>query len=127
MVSAFFMFFLVLSPGILKRSGTGTKKRQTKDELLKGVFCKNCNHLPIMRVHGTWFCPKCLNKDKYAHLKALNDYFLLIGLMITNRELRDFLIIDSPTTAARILQSMKLSYTGTNKQRIYNLFYTEEN
>lgn len=98
----------------------------TKDELLKGVICENCHHIPLLKRHGTWFCSQCQHTCKNAHIQALKDYFFLIGPTITNRQLRDFLMMTSSASATRILQSMNLTYTGTNKGRVYNLFFDRE-
>ena len=91
------------------------------DELLKGVFCPVCHHLPMERTYGTWYCPQCKNKVKGAHIAALKDYFLLCGPEITNKNIRDFLRISSPYLASRLLHSMNLPSDGTTKNRIYYL------
>ena len=36
----------------------------TKDEVLPGVICPNCQHIPLARVHGYWHCPHCNSKNK---------------------------------------------------------------
>lgn len=92
-----------------------------ENELLKGVICPNCYHLPLDRLKGTWYCPRCNKKDKHAHIQALKDYVLLIKPTITNAELRKFLKITSAATANRLLKSMNLSYIGSNKNREYDL------
>lgn len=28
----------------------------TKNEILKGIICEKCNHIPLLKRHGTWFC-----------------------------------------------------------------------
>ncbi|WP_078411021.1 nuclease-related domain-containing protein [Priestia abyssalis] len=94
-----------------------------KNELIKGVICENCRYFPLLRRHGKWICPHCQHVSKDWHLHALTDYSLLIGSAITNAQLRNFLNITSSAGATRILQSMSLSYSGTNKGRVYNLFF----
>lgn len=98
----------------------------TKDEVLKGVICPNCKQLPLVRVHGSWYCPNCKNKSKKAHIQALKDYQLLFGSTITNSELRDFLKINSTAAATRLLQSMNLNSSGNYKNKIYTLSFEDE-
>jgi hypothetical protein len=96
------------------------------DELLKGVFCPSCHHLPMERAYGAWYCPQCKNKVKDAHITALKDYFLLCGAEITNKNARGFLKISSPYFASRLLHSMNLPSDGTTKNRIYYLSYGKD-
>ncbi|TCJ04725.1 nuclease-related domain-containing protein [Cytobacillus praedii] len=98
----------------------------SRNELIKGVLCKNCLKLPLERKHGTWFCSVCLEKCNHEHKAALNDYRLLISKTITNSQLRDFLKIESAATATRILHSMNIPYSGINKGRVYQLPLFEE-
>ena len=97
-----------------------------KDEILRGVICPHCGKLPIMKVHGNWYCSYCKSKSKEAHIQALKDYQLLFGSTITNSQLRDFLKITSSTAATRLLQSMNLISTGSNKNRVYTLSFDDE-
>lgn len=90
-------------------------------DLLKGVICQKCDALPMERLKGNWFCPRCRTKDKYAHVKAVEDYQLLIKSTISNKELREFLKISSSATATRLLHSMNLPRKGENKTTIYYL------
>ncbi|MFE8700616.1 nuclease-related domain-containing protein [Cytobacillus sp. FJAT-54145] len=92
-------------------------------ELRKGVFCNSCGFLPMIRTHGSWYCPSCKTYCKNGHLQALNDYRLLVSNEITNMEMRKFLIISSRANTTRLLQSMNLSFIGNNKGRIYQLPY----
>ncbi len=94
-------------------------------EVLKGVICSACSHLPMMRVHGSWHCEHCQTDEKEAHIQALKDYFLLNGPQISNNSAREFLKISSPYLASRILRSMNLPFTGVTKSKTYNLVFTE--
>lgn len=87
----------------------------------RGVFCTNCNALPMIRKHGTWQCGSCLHKDPKAHIPALKDYSSLIGLRINNRQGRSFLLINSPSAMQNILRDMNLRSEGENKGRVYFL------
>lgn len=96
-----------------------------EDELIRGVFCEECNHIPLVRTHGNWYCSKCNHKSKQAHLAALKDYYLLLGCNITNRQLREFLNITSDAQAKRILRSLNVNIEGNNKGRIYYLAFSD--
>ncbi|MGD6848734.1 nuclease-related domain-containing protein [Rossellomorea aquimaris] len=102
-------------PSILERFNIEDK------DLLKGVICVACNHRPLVRKHGTWFCLKCDSRNNDAHIQALKDYELLIAPTINNSELREYLVVDSPYVAKRLLQSLNLPTTGTKKGTQYIL------
>ncbi len=118
----------------LKRITTLLKKQHTpsnpdlfqqfyinKAELLTGVLCPTCRNIPLIRKRGTWFCTHCLSSDKAAHIPALQDYYLLIGSSISNRQLRDFLQLSSASIAKKLLTALKLDHSGMNKIRKYEL------
>ncbi|MBT2691265.1 NERD domain-containing protein [Bacillus sp. ISL-47] len=98
-----------------------------ESELLKGVLCPKCGHLPITKVKRTWQCASCNNKNKNAHIAALTDYRLFMGPTITNQQLREFLNIESSLSATRLLKSLNLPHTGANKNRTYTLVFPNEN
>lgn len=108
------------NPSILKRFNIGEK------ELLKGVICEGCNHRPLVRNHGTWFCLKCESRNNDAHFQALKDYELLIGSKINNTEIRKYLVLDSPHVAKRLLQSLHFPTTGTKKGTQYILSFNDD-
>ncbi|MGO4888765.1 nuclease-related domain-containing protein [Anaerobacillus sp. MEB173] len=91
-----------------------------KSEILSGVHCPHCHTLSLIRYWGKWFCPCCKTMDKDAHLSALEDYSLLIGSTITNKQCRDFLHI-SYSVASKLLASLDLEYSGRLKGRKYHL------
>ncbi|RHW40064.1 NERD domain-containing protein [Lysinibacillus yapensis] len=65
-------------------------------KLRRGVLCEKCEYKSVMVFeHGRFICPKCSFKSNEAHLQALLDYRYLCNEWITNRELRDYLNIDS--------------------------------
>ncbi|WP_394137600.1 nuclease-related domain-containing protein [Cytobacillus oceanisediminis] len=88
-------------------------------EILRGVYCLKCNRLSMVRKHGTWVCIQCSHKNKNAHREAIDDYFSLIHPSITNREFRNFLMLSDPQTATRLLSSLNLPSSGSNKGKIY--------
>lgn len=102
------------NPDILKQFNL------TPKDIPKGVICPDCSFLPMNYKYGTWCCSKCKTESKTAHIKAINDYFLLIKPSITNAELRKFLQIDSIRVSGKILASMKLPFTGKYKNRVYH-------
>ncbi len=90
-------------------------------ELRKGVFCPRCEYFPLERIKANWYCPQCKHKDKFAHIQALKDYSLLIKPTIKNSEAREFLVLNSSSTANRLLHGMNLQSSGGNKNRQYDL------
>ncbi|WP_044338229.1 nuclease-related domain-containing protein [Rossellomorea aquimaris] len=97
----------------------------TEGELLKGVICEDCNYRPLVRKHGKWFCMNCKSENINAHIQALKDYELLIGPKISNVKLRNFLKLNSPHVAKRLLQSLNLPTTGIKKGKQYILLFDE--
>ncbi|MFP7298636.1 nuclease-related domain-containing protein [Neobacillus niacini] len=87
-------------------------------EILTGVHCPGCNHLPMTYNAGTWRCSKCRMESKTAFTDTIQDYFHLINPTITNSEARRFLQIKSPKMAHYYLNSMNLNSTGTFKNKI---------
>ncbi|MBO1513619.1 nuclease-related domain-containing protein [Metabacillus bambusae] len=92
-----------------------------KEDIKKGVFCRNCESPGMERRKGKWICQTCRFVSKDAHLTALKDYSLLIDSTITNQILRDFLNIQSTSVANKLLFSMALESKGTNKGKIHHL------
>ncbi|MDR6999338.1 nuclease-related domain-containing protein [Neobacillus niacini] len=88
-------------------------------DLLPGVRCPNCHTRPMIYQRGFWYCRDCGKKFKDAHVQRINDHFLLIKPTITNVELRALLNISSRRVAYTILTSMDISFSGTNKGRVY--------
>ena len=92
-------------------------------DMLTGVFCPRCNHLPMVRLHGKWQCTKmaCGHISKDAHLSALRDYALIFGSSITNAQCRKFLHIPSRSVTQKLLASMELPSIGTTRSHVYQL------
>ncbi|HEY4551952.1 MAG TPA: nuclease-related domain-containing protein [Bacillaceae bacterium] len=91
------------------------------NDLRKGVQCPHCLSIPMKRKNGKWLCQECKERSRNAHVFALKDYSLLVGQTITNKKLRDFLLLASEDSARYILQSMNLPHTGKTKGRAYIL------
>ncbi|WML46583.1 nuclease-related domain-containing protein [Neobacillus sp. PS3-34] len=91
----------------------------TPSDLITGTQCPNCNSIPMSYHYGSWKCPVCGIKSKDAHIKAIEDYFLLINPSINNSQLKEYLHLPSARIAYKILTSLKMPHTGTFKNRIY--------
>lgn len=90
------------------------------EEIITGVQCPECWHLPMLRKYGHWHCLRCSWKSKDAHISALRDYSLLLSQQITNKQLRNFLHLESRKTALQILHSMNLHSTGATNNKTYH-------
>jgi hypothetical protein len=88
--------------------------------LQTGVFCQKC-HAYSMERQRKWICRTCLNTSHDAHISALLDYVYLVKPSITNSEFRNFLQLQSPSSAKKLLTSMKLDHSGHTKGRVYLL------
>lgn len=92
-----------------------------KNELIRGVFCSNCDHSSMSYVWGNWYCPTCSSSSKTAHITALQDYALLISHTITTSECSDYLNLSSKKQAYNLLRLLDLPFTGNRKSRKYIL------
>ena len=90
-----------------------------KKELLGGVWCKNCRRLSMKWISLKWHCTICNSRNRHAHKRSFEAYFRFISPTITNREARNFLKIDSPDTARRLLLTMNLKTKGNCRSRRY--------
>ncbi|MFI8688466.1 nuclease-related domain-containing protein [Rossellomorea sp. NPDC077527] len=93
----------------------------TPGEIMSGVKCSQCQHLPMVRRYAHWECTECGGKSKDGHIAALNDYALLISDRINNKQVRKFLHLESRKIAYKILQSMQLNSEGMTKNKTYHL------
>ncbi|WP_423419532.1 hypothetical protein [Fictibacillus nanhaiensis] len=101
----------------------------SKEMIIKGGQCEGCLGFGMKKGHRSWKCSKCGHTSKKAHIKALRDYCLLYHHSINNQQARDFLLVNSTSIASKLLVSMNLPYTGTFKDRKYDLqiLLNEEN
>ncbi|MBH0167940.1 MAG: nuclease-related domain-containing protein [Bacillota bacterium] len=86
-----------------------------------GVFCPDCNHIPMRRERSTWVCSKCNVKSKEAHIRAILDYALIFDHPVKNKTLRRFLHIDSSTCMKNLLKSINLTPSGPTNSATYQL------
>ncbi|MDR7074561.1 nuclease-related domain-containing protein [Fictibacillus barbaricus] len=103
------------NPDLLKRFQIEEK------DIIKGVYCTKCFHMPVMRKYGAWYCMKCSYQSPDLHIPTLNDYALLFGNTISNKQFCDFLQLSSRHVARRLLLDMELAHIGSNKNRKYIL------
>ncbi|EKN69417.1 nerd domain-containing protein [Neobacillus bataviensis LMG 21833] len=88
-------------------------------DLLTGVHCPSCSNPSLIRKKQNWYCASCNSYSKYAHIAALNDYFLLFNSTITNQQFREFAHLSSIHIARRLLLSANLDCIGKYKDRRY--------
>lgn len=89
--------------------------------LQTGVFCDKCHAFSMERKSRKWICRTCLDISLDAHISALYDYLYLVKPTITNREFRNFLQLQSPSSAKKLLLSLKLNHSGHTRGRVYLL------
>lgn len=100
----------------------GMKKYSiTADQLIKGVICSECGSIPMKWKSGKWLCRNCGFQSHTAHRSALADYALLIGEWVNNRQLREFLCVDSAHIAKRIIKRERLQESGVTSGRRYKI------
>ncbi|PYF04006.1 nuclease-related domain-containing protein [Ureibacillus chungkukjangi] len=98
------------------------KAKVNEAKLRKGVLCKNCEYKSRMFFeYGSFKCAKCGMKSKEAHLEALTDYRYLISEWISNRELREYLGIESRFAVTRLIKDLNLEHQGTYRNRKYRI------
>ncbi|WP_342600347.1 nuclease-related domain-containing protein [Psychrobacillus sp. FSL H8-0483] len=93
--------------------------RISPNDLIRGVECPHCGVLGMKRLSTTWTCLACKKNHRYAHISAVNDYFLLIKKEITNKEIRRFCGIESIYSASRMLNKMNLEAHGSGPGRYF--------
>jgi ssDNA-binding Zn-finger/Zn-ribbon topoisomerase 1 len=87
--------------------------------VITGVQCPNCSSIPMNYKRKNWTCPECHFSSKDAHLKAVDDYFLIMKTSITNKELRRFLHLPSSRSATYIFFLLNLPHIGNSRSRVY--------
>lgn len=94
------------------------------EDLKLGVKCESCSFIGMKKIIRTWYCPKCSKTNSYAHYKAISTYCSLCKETITNKECRDFLLLNNRNEAKRILSNSDFLKCGKSsatyyKQRLY--------
>lgn len=91
-------------------------------KLRKGVLCEKCSYKSVMKFeYGNFICPVCGNKSKVSYYEALLDYRALHSEWISNRDIRDYLGIDSRYAVIRLLKELNLEFEGTYRNRKYRI------
>jgi len=111
---------------IPKKDDVLKRYRIEVSELITGVCCEDCNRYSMIRAHGRWCCLSCGASSKTAHLKALEEYFLLIGEEITNHQARVFLRVSHRNVVTHMFKEMKLYMKGKNKNARYQLTFLDK-
>ncbi|GLB59799.1 nuclease-related domain-containing protein [Cytobacillus sp. NCCP-133] len=90
-------------------------------EIKTGIVCPSCYSLPMKRHFAMWYCPKCKTTDRDAHYQAVIDLFLLNNdVPASNQDFRDFFNLSSRSITVKLLHSLNIPHTGTNKGRRYH-------
>lgn len=89
--------------------------------LSNGVYCTKCKDGLMIRQLRKWVCQQCHHKDTKAHRQAIVEWFMLVGGEMTNKKCREFLNIESPQLAARLLSDMNLIVEGKGKSTKYRM------
>ena len=93
--------------------------------LKKGVFCTKCSDGMMKRRFRTWICEACFQRDPYAHIQAIKEWFMLVGGQITNKECREFLGVQSHQLVSRLLKEMNLIIEGKGNRTTYKMGFRE--
>lgn len=92
-----------------------------RSDILNGVHCFKCNQLSVRLTKGKWICNLCKGSFPNSYIHALMDYRLHVSPSISNRQFRQFINLQSTSTASKSLSRMHLPYTGSFKDRKYLL------
>ncbi|WP_017186910.1 nuclease-related domain-containing protein [Alkalibacillus haloalkaliphilus] len=93
------------------------------DDYKRGIFCPYCKTSIMIRLRRRWQCRRCKFRSHDAHENAFKDFFLLKGDEITNREVRDFLRVESDNLAKYFLQQQNFETKGNTIGRKYLMNY----
>lgn len=92
-----------------------------QSDLIKGIHCPNCSHIPVQKRGQKWYCPNCACTSNEALKQSLLDYFLLIRPTITNTQFREFMLIASTSITAKLLKSLNLPTSGSTRNMVYHI------
>lgn len=93
----------------------------SKSDIIPGVYCNHCDAFTVEKVYRSWLCKQCGKRSNDGHIRALIDYYLLIGPTITNSQCRYFLKLGNTSVAYTFLRSLNLPTDGGRKHRTYKL------
>ncbi|WP_133257378.1 nuclease-related domain-containing protein [Planococcus halotolerans] len=90
-------------------------------DLQKGVYCASCKGYQVVRSKRNWVCLRCGAKNSTAHHFALQEYFSFVDDSVTNKEFREFCLLESSDVAKRILVQYDFEVFGETKSRRYRI------
>lgn len=86
----------------------------------KGIYCCICEQVKMQRIKKNWYCPKCQKFDSLAHVRALNEYRMLIDDCITTKAAQNFLEVSDRHLAKRFVQKNCVRKSGSNRKTVYH-------
>lgn len=94
---------------------------QLSNEILrKGVLCRECEYQVVKSFkYGQFTCSICGDNSEQMLIEALLDFRILHSEWITNKEVREYLGIQSRHAAKRIIKKFSYKHVGSNKGRKY--------
>lgn len=100
---------------LMKEHAPFSKYQQQHEGIIPGVRCTSCERFNMVRNMRSWYCPDCGELDRNAHQQAIYDYLLLVSPIITNKQAREFLGVESSRVANLLLNNMNLTSKGKGK------------
>lgn len=97
------------------------KYKVNRSMITRGVDCPACGRFGMTRHLQKWYCQSCKLFDRTAHIRALADYALIHGPLITNSQARSYLKVSSRHVINRLLKSEAISRTNTTNRTKYDL------
>jgi ribosomal protein S27AE len=91
------------------------------DKVKKGVRCPKCSFIPMLRNHSRWYCGKCGEESRDAHLKTLQEFRLLFGPEITSKVASEFMHHDSIYFAIRVLNNNAEMKNAKARYRLFQI------
>ena len=88
-------------------------------DILPGVICPECVTRGMHWKNRKWSCFSCNHSGSNYHTAALEDWTCLINDRITNREFRDFILLNDPSVTKRFLAQSGLIHKGKGKGSFY--------
>ncbi|AJD92366.1 hypothetical protein JMA_30490 [Jeotgalibacillus malaysiensis] len=85
-----------------------------------GVECPACQTFGMkMKYKSKWECQSCRAISDQAHHSALEELFILKGEGLTNKDIRQFFLIEHNQQVRRMVNGMSVSVTGKTKGTKY--------
>lgn len=89
--------------------------------LQTGIQCAACQKWSVKKTNRRWCCHSCGAVLKNAHLMAMKEYVRLFGTRATNKQMREFMGIESDSIVRKMLVKWSVGYEGTTRDRLYLL------